>query len=360
MSSSEDRAFLVRALESSIRIGLVLFLVVWCYQIAQPFIQPITWGIVLAVATRPIYALLCRATRGRTSLAAAILVVVALLVLIVPAVLLTENLVESTTRFAEQVEDRTVEIPPPPENVAEWPIVGRPIHEFWSAASKNLDDALDPLHPQLRTFGRWVLETGASAGVGILVFALSIVLAGFLLASGENAAGLARNVAERLVPGRGAELVALAGATVQSVTRGILGTALIQSFLAGVGLLAAGVPAAGLWAFLVLLLAVVQLPPLLVLAPIIVWVFASEPTGVAILFGIWSLLVGISDNVLKPLLMGRGAGVPTAIIFVGAIGGFVRGGIIGLFVGAVVLAVGYNLFRWWLDKSPAAGPAPSD
>ena len=206
--------------------------------------------------------------------------------------------------------------------------------------------------------GSWALEAGASAGFGIVVFALSIVLAGVLLASGEPAADAARRIAERLVPDRGAEIVALAGGTVQSVTRGILGTAFIQSFLAGIGLLAAGVPAAGLWALLVLLFAVVQLPPLLVLVPIIVWVFASKSTGVAVLFAIWSTAVGASDNVLKPLLLGRGSDVPMAVIFIGAIGGFMRAGLIGLFVGAVVLAVGHNLFKWWLETLHSHFSAP--
>ncbi len=358
MASAEDRDFVRRALESTIRIGLVLVLVVWCFEIARPFLPPIVWGIILAVAAQPVYAGLCRATGGRRSLAAAALVVGALLVLIVPSVLLTTNLVESTTRLAEQAKGGTLAVPPPPAGVADWPIVGERVHAFWAAASQNLDDALDPLHPQLKAAGRWALEAATSAGFGIMIFALAIVLAGVLLAAGEPAADVARRVAERLVPERGAELVALAGGSVQSVTRGILGTAFIQAFLAGVGLLAAGVPAAGLAALGVLLLAVVQIPTLLILVPIMVWVFAAKSTGVAVLFAIWSTAVGLSDNVLKPLLMGRGSsGVPTLVIFIGAIGGFVRAGIIGLFVGAVVLAVGYNVFQWWLETAPEAEPS---
>jgi predicted PurR-regulated permease PerM len=357
MPSSEDRAFLRRALESSIRIALVLFLVVWCFQIARPFLAPIVWGIILAIATQPIYAALCRAVGGRRSLAAAILVVGSLLVLIVPSVLLTTNVVESVTQLAEDIDAGTLEVPPPPPGVADWPIVGEPVHTFWAAASRNLDTALDPLHPQLKAVGRWALERGASAGLGVLIFALSLVLAGVLLASGDPAAAAARRVAERLVPDRGAELVALAGGTVQSVTRGILGTAFIQAFLAGIGLLAAGVPAFGLWTLMVLLLAVVQVPPLLVLVPIMAWVFASSSIGVAVVFAIWSTAVGLSDNVLKPLLLGRGSDVPMVVIFIGAIGGFVRAGIIGLFVGAIVLAVGHNLFKWWLDSAPEPEPS---
>jgi predicted PurR-regulated permease PerM len=352
MPTDEDQAFLRRALESSVRIGLVLFLVVWCFELARPFFTPIVWGIILAIATQPIYRALCRAMGGRSSIAASILVVGALLVLIVPSVLLTTNLVESVTQLAENVEAGTLEVPPPPAGVADWPIVGDPVHAFWAAASRDLDTALDSLHPQLKVVGRWALRTGASTGIGLLVFALSIVLAGVLLASGEPAADAARRVAERLAPGRGAELVALAGDTVQSVTVGILGTAVIQASLAAIGMLVAGVPAFGLWTLLVLLLAVVQLPTLIVLLPIIFWVFSSSSTGLAVLFAIWSVAVGVSDNVLKPLLLGRGSDLPMLVIFIGAIGGFVRAGIIGLFVGAVVMAVGYSLFKWWLEDVP--------
>jgi predicted PurR-regulated permease PerM len=349
MTSADDRVFFKRAIEASIRIALIALLVLWCFQISRPFIQPIVWGIILAIAAQPLYQALSSAMGGRRVLAASILVVGFLLVLVVPSVLLTTNLVESVTELSEKIDSGQLNPPPPPASVADWPIVGEPIHAFWTAASRNLDTALDPLHPQLQVVGHKALEVGASAGFGLVVFALSIVLAGVLLASSERGAEAAHRLAERVVPERGAELVTLGRDTVQSVTRGILGTAVIQASLAGLGLLAAGVPAFGLWTLLVLLLAVVQLPTLLVLAPIIVWVFATSSTGVAVLFGIWSTAVGVSDNVLKPLLLGRGSDVPMPVIFVGAIGGFILNGIIGLFVGAVVLAVGYNLFNAWLE-----------
>jgi predicted PurR-regulated permease PerM len=350
MRSAEDRAFFRRTLETSIRLGLLLLLLLWAFQLALPFIPPIVWGIVLAIAVQPVYQALCRLVGGRGGLAAALLVIGALLILIVPAVLLATNLVESVTGLAQQVEQGTLRVPPPPDGVADWPIAGDRIHAFWSAASRNLEAALEPLLPQLKSAGHWVLETGATTGVGLLLFSLSIVLAGVLLVNGEAAAENARRVARRLVPERGDEFVALARSTVQSVTRGILGTAVIQATLASVGLVAAGVPAFGLWALLVLLLAVVQLPTLLVLVPIIVWVFGTSSTWVAVPFAVWSLAVGLSDNVLKPILLGRGSAVPMAVIFVGAIGGFIRGGIIGLFVGAVVLSVAYNLFQAWLEE----------
>lgn len=349
MPSSEDRAFHKRALEASIRIGLIALLVIWCFEVVRPFIQPIVWGIILAIAIHPAYLRLGRVMGGRERLAATSLVVGSLLLLIVPSVMITTSLVESATELAGKLREGEVKIPPPPTAVADWPIIGGGLHALWAEASRDLEAALGQAQPLLKAIGRWMLSGGATAGFGIVMFALSIVIAGVLLSYGEQATDTARRIARRLVDERGDELVRLTGDTVESVTRGILGVALIQGLLAGIGMLVAGVPAAGLWALLVLLMAVVQIPTVLILGPIIVYVFATSSTTIAVLFAIWSLAVGFSDNVLKPMLLGRGVDVPTLVIFMGAIGGFILQGIIGLFAGAVVLSVGYTLFKAWLE-----------
>ena len=352
MSPTEDRAFLRRALETSIRIGLIALLVIWCFQVVRPFIQPIVWGIILAIAVHPAHLRLGRVMGGRERLAATILVVGSLLLLIVPSVMITTSLVESATELAGKLEEGEIKVPPPPAAVADWPIVGERLHALWTKASRNLEAALGQASPLLKAIGHWILSSAAAAGFGIVMFALSIVIAGVLLSYGDRATDRARRIARRLVQERGDELVKLTGDTVESVTRGILGVALIQGLLAGIGLLVAGVPAAGLWALLVLLMAVVQIPTVLLLGPIIVYVFATSSTVIAVLFAIWSIAVGLSDNVLKPMLLGRGVDVPMLVIFMGAIGGFILKGIIGLFVGAVVLAVGYTLFQAWVEDVP--------
>jgi len=352
MPSTEDHVFLKRAVEASIRIGLIALLVLLCFEVLRPFIQPILWGIILAIAIHPAYLRLSRVMGGRERLAAMILVVSSLLLLIVPSVMITTSLVESAAELAGELKEGEVGIPPPPTSVADWPIIGGRLHALWAMASRNLEAALGQAQPLLKAIGQWILSTGATAGFGIVMFALSIVIAGVLLSYGDGAMDTARRIARRLVQERGDELVKLTGNTVESVTRGILGVALIQGLLAGIGLLVAGVPAAGLWALLVLLLAVVQLPTMLLLGPIVVYVFATSSTVTAVLFAIWSLVVGLSDNVLKPMLLGRGVDVPTLVIFMGAIGGFILEGIIGLFAGAVILAVGYTLFKAWLEDVP--------
>ncbi len=349
MSSTEDSAFFKRAVETSLRIGLIALLVIWCFQVVRPFISLIVWGIIVAIAINPLYLRLDQLTGGRKGLSATILVVGLLLLLLVPSVMITTNLVESATELAGSLREGEIDVPPPPAQVADWPIVGGQVHALWATASQNLGAALGQAKPQLKAIGHWMLSGGATAGFGIVMFALSIVIAGVLLSYGERATETARRIARRLAQERGDALIELTGDTVQSVTRGILGVALIQAVLAGIALLVANVPAAGLWALLVLLMAVVQLPTLLLLGPITVYVFATSSTAIAVLFAIWSVAVGLSDNVLKPILLGRGVDVPMLVIFMGAIGGFILAGIIGLFAGAVVLSVGYTLFNAWLE-----------
>lgn len=351
-SSAEDRVFLNRALEASIRIGLVALLVLWCFALASPFIQPTLWGVILAIALYPAHVRLRSLLGDREAAAAATLIAAILLLLLVPTVLLTNSLISSGSDVAGHLQAGTVAVPAPPESVAEWPIVGGEIYELWTAASQNLQEVIHRFDSQLASVGLRMIKEIARTGVGILMFALSVVIAGFLLAYHEPATEAARSVARRLAPGRGDELIALTGATVQSVTRGILGVALIQSVLAGIGMLAVGVPAAALWAIGLFLLAIVQIPAMLLLGPIALYVFYTSSTVVAVLFAVWAIVVGSSDNVLKPMLLGRGVDVPMLVIFVGAIGGFIRGGIIGLFVGAVVLAVGYTLLRIWVREEP--------
>ncbi|MGD9043616.1 MAG: AI-2E family transporter [Desulfobacterales bacterium] len=357
--SSNDKLFTARALEATIQIGLVILLLYWCFKIGQPFLQIIVWGIIIAVAIHPVYGRLKSALGGRGRLAATLITLLALIILLVPAYMLSESLISTARDYSAQLDKGTLSVPPPSENVRSWPVIGEPLYKFWSLASNNLGDALSKITPQLKRFGIPLLSAAAGVGAGILKFVVSIIIAGVLLANDAGGGQAARAIATRLTAERGTEAVELAAATVRSVTLGILGVALIQTLLASLGFLVVGVPGAGLWALFVLILAVVQLPTILVLGPIIVYVFSTSSTATAVVFAIWSLLVGMSDALLKPLLMGRGVDVPMLVIFIGAIGGFVTSGIIGLFVGAVILALGYKLFILWLNDDSETEPEPS-
>ncbi len=355
-SVSVQRAFVANALEAAVRIGLVALLAAWCLMIIRPFVEPMTWAIIIAVAVYPLYLHLANSLQGRTKLAATLFTLLALAILITPTMMLTVSLVDSAQTLSAELKDGRLHVPPPPDSVAEWPLVGERLHAFWTLASQNLEGALTRVAPQLEAAGKWLLSGVAGTGGSVLKFVLSIIIAGVLLANAEAAARVARAILERVTGERGAEFATLAGATVRSVAQGVLGVAAIQGFLAGIGLLVMGVPAAGLWAVLVLLLAVVQLPPILILGPIIVYVFNVADTVPAVLFMIWSILVSMSDAFLKPMLLGRGLETPMLVILLGAIGGMVMSGIIGLFIGSVILAVGYELFMAWLMEKPQQDP----
>ena len=347
---SNDKLFKAKALETTIHIGLAILILYWCFKIAQPFIETIVWGVIIAVAIHPGYDRLKSALGGRSRLTATLITLSALILLLVPTYMLSESLINTARDYSVHLKEGTLSVPPPAESVRSWPVIGEPIYKFWSLAAYNFKEALAKMTPQLKKFGIPLLSAAAGAGVGILKFVISIVIAGVLLANAPAGHQTAQALARRLTGERGTMVVELAAATVRGVALGILGVALIQTLLAGLGLLAVGVPGAGFWSLLVLILAVVQLPTILVMGPIIVYVFSTSSTITAVVFAIWSILVGFSDTFLKPLLMGRGVDVPMLVIFIGAIGGFLTSGIIGLFIGAIIFTLGYKLFLAWLNE----------
>jgi predicted PurR-regulated permease PerM len=340
-----------RAVETAIRIGLLVLLVAWCYQIMEPFLVPLVWGMIIAIAAYPGFLRLSRGLGGRRVVSAVLMSVVLLTVLIVPAALLSGTLYEGVQGIADGVQEGRIRIPPPPPGVAEWPLIGEWLEGYWRRASENLESTLTGFAPQLRAAAKWLLAVAAGAGFGLLQFVFAVAIAGVLLARADAAKAAAQAIARRLAGERGSDLAALAEATVRSVTRGIIGVSLIQAGLAGLGFLAVGVPAAGLWALLALLLSVVQLGVFPVVVPIVIYVFATADPLTAVLFLVWSLFVGSIDNILKPILLGRGVAVPMVVVFLGAIGGFLSSGIVGLFVGPVVLVLSYKLFLAWLYES---------
>jgi len=283
---------------------------------------------------------------SRGVLTAGIFTLVLLALLIVPVMLLAGTLVEGVQTLAAHFKDGTLLIPSPPESVKNWPIIGSPVNRLWGLASRDLAQALKSVAPQIKALVPDLFR--ASAEIGLTV--LSILVAGALLANAQAAYEVTCSLAKRLFGGQGPEFQQLIGATIRSVTTGILGVAFIQSVLAGLGFLVAVLPGAGLWAVMFLIAAVLQVG-VLILIPAVVYVFAVSTMTKAVIFLIWCVIVALVDNVLKPLLLGRGVGVPIVVVFVGAIGGFVALGIIGLFVGAIVLSVGYKLFLAWINEA---------
>ncbi len=342
------------AVEISVRLGVLLLLVAWVLLILAPFASIVIWAAIIAVASQGLFSRIAAWLGGRRRVAALLLVLLALAFLIVPSVLLSETLVGGSKRLAANVESGDLTLPPPPAKVARVPFVGEQVFEAWQLASENLSAALEPLKPQLRVVSAWLLRAASSVGIALLQLTASIVLAGVFLVRGEAAQAALGRLAVRLSGERGPEFLQLAGATVRSVVQGIVGIAVLQATLAGLGFIVADVPAAGLWALLVLGAAVMQLPvPLVMVGPILLVYSAASPV-VAVPFAIWCLAVAVIDNVLKPILFSRGVQVPAIVVFLGAIGGMLAMGLIGLFLGAVVLALGYELLLTWLGEEAAA------
>ncbi|MEH6822424.1 MAG: AI-2E family transporter [Motiliproteus sp.] len=353
-----DQRFVSGAIEAAIRIAILGALAIWCFQVASPFLVPLVWGVIIAVASHPIYHWLQLRLGGRSTLAALVFTLLGLTLLIAPTVILSATLIDSLHQLAGELQQGTLSVPPPPEGVAQWPLVGERIADVWLLASENLQGAVAQAGPQLKGVGQWLLESLANVGMGILQFVVAIIIAGILHTKAEQAAILARSFGIRLAGAQGQRYIDLAAKVIFSVTQGVLGVAVIQSLIAGVGFVVMGVPAAGFWAFLCLLLGVVQIGAMPIILGVALYVISITDPVAGGAFLIWSIAVGLLDNILKPILLGRGVDVPMFVIFVGAIGGFISTGIIGLFIGAVVMSLGYTLLMAWLngaETEPVSG-----
>jgi predicted PurR-regulated permease PerM len=359
-ASTESQAFVKNSVAAAIQIGLLFLMASWCIKIISPFIGIIAWAAIIAVAVYPIQCKLAGLLGGRKKTSAALIVIIGLSILLVPTWSLTGSSIETATKLATSLEEGTLKISPPADKVAEWPLIGKRVHKVWSEAATNLAGAVDKHRDQLKAFSAWLLKAVAGTATGILGFAASIIIAGVFMMSASTTYQAFRSVGHRLAGEKGADFTDLSVATIRSVAKGVLGVALIQTFLAAIGLIVMDVPGAGIWASIILVLAIMQLPPLLILGPIAVWVFSVAEPVPATIFMVYSLIVSFSDGLLKPLFLGRGVNVPMLVILLGAIGGMITSGIIGLFIGAVILALGYQLFQFWLAEGKEEEPAEEE
>jgi predicted PurR-regulated permease PerM len=349
-----------KLLDLFIRMGLIIFLVVYCYQIFKPFIGLMLWSVILAVALYPLHTLIARKMGGRDGRAATALVLAILLSVLIPTTLLTFSFADSTTDLVKQVHSGTLQIPAPNESVAGWPVVGRKVYTLWSSAHSDLGALVTKYEPKIAVVTKQVLGYAASAGTAILKFLVALVLAGIWMAYGASGHAAAKAIARRMAGDEeGKALVTISTATIRAVAQGVIGIACIQALLLGAGFILIGIPAAGILALLVLVLGIIQIPAALVALPTIIYVLSThESTPVAIMFTVYTLVAGMVDNILKPLMLGRGVDAPMPVILLGALGGMATGGIIGLFLGSVMLALGYQLFMAWVYRENEEGISP--
>lgn len=345
------------AVEVAVYLLLIFAILAWCFQIVAPFIPFLLWGAVMAVAIYPAFLKLRQGVGGRNKLAVLIFALLGVSIVVLPAWLLGGSLIDSAQQFGSSLQAGEFRLPPPGDQVKEWPLVGERLYASWSEAASNLEDWLEDNHEQVQSVVSGLLHRAAGIGLAIVQFVAATLIAAAMLANDAATKAIMQRLARRLVGERAEEFLTLTTATIRSVAMGVLGVAFIQAVAGGVGMAVVGVPGAGLWALFILILAIAQLPPLLVLLPAIFYVFsAGDSTTVAVIFTIWSFLVSFSDALLKPLLLGRGVEAPMLVILLGAIGGMLYAGIIGLFLGAVILALGYKMFQAWLQWAEQEQP----
>jgi predicted PurR-regulated permease PerM len=330
---------------------LLVILIGASFWILRPFLLAIIWAAMIVVATWPLMLRLQDRLRSR-ALTVTIMSGAMVLVFVVPLVLAIETLVDNTDTIKAWLDTlATASIPAAPEWLARVPLVGAKIAEGWNGiAAAGKGDLAARLAPHAAAGAQWLATALGGVGMLGLQFLLTVIIAVVMYTQGETARASLIRFGRRLAGERGEGVVVLAGQAIRAVALGVVVTALAQTLLAGIGLAVAGIPFAGLLTGVILLLCIAQIGPILVLAPAVIWLFWTDQTvwGTALL--IWTVGVGTMDNFLRPFLIKRGADLPMLLIFAGVIGGLFAFGIVGLFVGPVVLAVTYTLLKEWMSE----------
>jgi predicted PurR-regulated permease PerM len=337
-----------KSIDLTIKLLLIIILLAWCGMIMLPFLIPLLWGIILAITLYPLYNQLMKLLKGNKAISSTIITLILLILLIVPSIWLISSIVEATKGLVVSLRDHSLVIPPPDPGVEQWPLIGKPVYNAWQMLVTNLEAAILQYRDQILMVGERFLGALKSVASNFVMMILSIIISGILLIHAEKSEKSFRKVASRLTGQSGEVFMDMIVLTIRNVAKGILGVAFIQFIFVGATLMLAQVPLAGLWALLVLLLAIVQLPVGIVAIPVVIYLYSAREPLPATLWSVLIILFSISDNFLKPWLMGKGAPVPTLVIFLGAIGGMIMSGFIGLFTGAIILSIGYKLVTIWL------------
>ncbi len=358
-----EKRLSARLLDVLIRAGLVLAMTMLCYRIFAPFLPLMLWALILAVTMYPIHRQLARRLGGKQGLASTLLVLVSIVLIVAPSSVLLSSLGDSTYELFNNVKNNTLQIPAPSPTVADWPIVGKKAYSYWSRLHDDLPAVVQSMQPKIGMLAKHSLDVVAGTGGKILQFLFSFIIAGVIMAFGESGARAAQEISERIVgTDRGKGFVILSTATIRTVAAGVIGIACIQALLIGLALIIAGIPWAGVLALVTLVLGIAQLPALLVTLPVVgyIWYSGDYSTVAAISYSALLIVSGAADNVLKPLMLGRGVDAPMPVILLGALGGMATTGILGMFVGATLLALGYQIFMWWVANNPDSPSEGSD
>ncbi len=335
-------------------LGLALLWV--CAKIFAPFLGIMLWALILAVTLYPLHTRISAALGWGQKLTASIIVCLGLLLLGIPLVSLGVSFVEQISSLMTQWQDGGGGLSPPADSVKAWPIIGEQLHSVWLAAASNIKNFLVDHGNQVVALAKGVLGGTVSVLSITAIFLGALIIAGVMMAYGQQGETATQRIANALVGSdRGEQVQTLSVATMRSVATGVIGVAVIQAILLGLGFMWAEVPGAAILAGIALLLGIIQLPALLVILPVLAWLWLGGEGSTAMnsIITVYLMLAGLADNILKPMLLGRGVDVPMPVILIGALGGMVGMGLIGLFLGSVILAVGYRLFWAWVDQENA-------
>jgi predicted PurR-regulated permease PerM len=336
-------------------------LVAACGWVMRPFLGPMVWAVMVVVATWPLMRGVQQRLGGRRWAAVTAMTLLLLLLFVVPLMAALVTIVGNVDRLADWARIATTWRPPDaaPAWLTNLPLVGGVLAELWPRlAELGLQDLLPRLTPYAGDLTRWFVAEVGGVGLVLVQFLMTVGIAAVLYALGEEAADLARRIARRLAGERGVGAVELAGGAIRGVALGVGVTAIVQAVMGGLGLAVAGVPFAGLLTALMFMLCIAQVGPIPVLLPAALWMFWQDHTAWGVALVVWSVLVGSLDNVLRPMLIRMGADLPLLLIFAGVIGGLVTFGLVGIFVGPVLLAVGWTLMDAWVAEEPESAVAP--
>jgi predicted PurR-regulated permease PerM len=351
IESATPRTELARVTLSVLFIGGLIAGSLW---VLSPFLAAFIWATMIVVATWPLMRRVEALCGGRRAPAVMVMTLGLLAILIVPLGVAFQAIFEHAgdlVALAGRLP--TLPVPAAPEWLVQVPIVGERLQEAWSRlAGEGVTDLMVHIQPFARAAGAWLAQRAGGFALVLVQFVLIVILSAVLYSGGESWAGWMRRFGQRLAGEQGERMVVLAGQAIRGVALGVVVTALVQSALGGIGLAIAGVPFAAVLTAIMFALCIAQLGPILVLLSATAWAYYSLGTGWGTFLLVWSLVVGLMDNFLRPVLIRRGADLPLLLIFAGVIGGLVAFGIVGIFVGPVLLAVAYTLLDDWVGADP--------
>ncbi len=342
---------------TTLGVLFVVALILFCGWIALPFLSATLWATTIVISTWPLLIRLQSRLGGRRGLATTVMIVVLLLLLVVPLGVAVGALASNMDDIVAKVDSlKTLSLPPPPAWVVRIPLSGPKLSAEWQEAALKGPGGLSAiLAPYSSQALRWLVARAGGIGGMILQFLLTVIISGILYVNGETAARGVRSFMKRLAGLQGDRAAVLAAGTIRGVTTGVIITALVQTIIAGAGLLIASIPGAGLLSAVVLILCLAQIGPILVMLPALIWKFHSGAMVGGFILLAFTLVAGTIDNFLRPVLIKKGADLPLLLIFAGVIGGLISFGVMGIFIGPVILAVSYALLRDWVESGPEVG-----